>query len=90
MRISAQKSDAKKVRRIAEWDDDLFCQSCVLNEPTEFALTFADYIDPKLYGVDSKEEVLKSEPLKKFLREHGLDCKKLKLIGTGPSTMVEV
>ena len=40
--------------------------------------------------MDSKEEVLKSEPLKKFLREHGLDCKKLKLIGTGPSTMVEV
>lgn len=80
----------KKVRRIAEWDDDLFYQSCTLNGPTEFALTFADYVDPKLYGVDSKEEVLKSEPLKKFLQEHGLDCKKLKLIGTGPSTMVEV
>lgn len=80
----------KKVRRIAEWDDDLFRQSCILNEPTEFALTFADYIDPKIYGVDSKEEVLKSEPLRKFLQEHGLDCEKLKLIGTGPSTMVEV
>ena len=80
----------KKVRRIAEWDDDLFHQSCILNEPTEFALTFADYIDPKLYGVNIKEEILKSEPLKKFLQEHGLDCEKLKLIGTGPSTMVEV
>lgn len=80
----------KKVRRIAEWDDDLFYQSCILNEPTQFALTFADYIDPKLYGVENKEEALKSEPLKKFLQEHGLDCEKLKLIGTGPSTMVEV
>lgn len=80
----------KKVRRIAEWDDDLFYQSCILNEPTQFALTFADYIDPKLYGVDSKEDVMKSEPLRKFLLEHGLDCEKLKLIGTGPSTMVEV
>lgn len=88
--IPEKTTVTKKVRRIAEWDDDLFHQSCVLNEPTEFALTFADYIDPKLYGVDSKEEILKSEPLKKFLREHGLDCKKLKLIGTGPSTMVEV
>lgn len=88
--IPEKTTVTKKVRRIAEWDDDLFCQSCILNEPTEFALTFADYIDPKLYGVDSKEEVLKSEPLKKFLREHGLDCDKLKLIGTGPSTIVEV
>lgn len=80
----------KKVRRIAEWDDDLFHQSCILNEPTQFALTFADYIDPKLYEVDSKEKVMKSEPLRNFLREHGLDCEKLKLIGTGPSAMVEV
>ena len=88
--IPEKTTVTKKVRRIAEWDDELFCQSCILNGPTEFALTFADYIDPKLYGVDSKEEVMKSEPLKKFLREHGLDCDKLKLIGTGPSTVVEV
>lgn len=80
----------KKVRRIAEWDDDLFLQSCILNEPTQYVLTFADYIDPSLYEVDDKEKVLRSQPLKKFLQEHGLDCEKLKLIGTGPSTMVEV
>lgn len=80
----------KKVRRIAEWDDDLFCQSCILNEPTQYVLTFADYIDPSLYEVGDKEKVLRSQPLKKFLQEHGLDCEKLKLIGTGPSTMVEV
>lgn len=79
-----------KVRRIAEWDDELFKQSCILNEPTELALTFADYIDPNLYGVNSKEEILKSEPLKKFIREHGLIGRRLKYIGTGPSTMVEV
>lgn len=88
--IPEKTTVTKKVRRIAEWDDDLFCQSCILNEPTEFALTFADYIDPKLYEVDDKEKVLRSQPLKKFLQEHGLDCEKLKLIGTGPSTMVEV
>lgn len=80
----------KKVRRIAEWDDDLFLQSCILNEPTQYVLTFADYIDPSLYEVDDKEKILRSQPLKKFLQEHGLDCEKLKLIGTGPSTMVEV
>lgn len=80
----------KKVRRIAEWDDDLFLQSCILNEPTQYALTFADYIDPSLYEVSDKEKILRSQPLKKFLQEHGLDCEKLKYIGTGPSTMVEV
>lgn len=79
----------KKVRRIAEWDDYLFKQSCILNEPTEFALTFADYVDPRLYGADSKEEILKSESLQKFIHEHGLEDK-LKYVGTGPSTMVEV
>lgn len=88
--IPEKTTVTKKVRRIAEWDDDLFLQSCILNEPTQYALTFADYIDPSLYEVDDREKVLQSEPLKKFLQEHGLDCEKLKYIGTGPSAMVEV
>lgn len=79
----------KKMRRIAEWDDDLFLQSCILNNPTEFALTFVDYIDPSLYGAETKEDLMKSEPFKKFIKEHWLEDR-LKYVGTGPSTMVEV
>lgn len=79
----------KKVRRIAKWDDELFQQSCLLNEPTEIALTFADYIDPTLHGCDNADNVKKSELLSDFIYESGL-AGMVKYIGTGPATMVEV
>lgn len=76
-----------KVRRVAEWDDKLFAQSCLLNEPTEIALTFADYVDPDLYGVVDPAKIAASEKLNKFIDEHGLRGK-IRYIGTGPRTMV--
>lgn len=81
----------KKVRRIAEWDDELFAKSCLLNAPTEIALTFADYIDPNLYGCTNPEQVMHSDKLDAFLKEHlpGMEDK-LKYIGTGPNSVVEV
>ncbi len=79
-----------KVRRIAEWDDELFKQSCVLNAPTEIALTFADYIDPDLANVNSKEKIMNSVKFMDFVKEHGLDLSMIKYISTGPSTIVEV
>ena len=80
----------KKVRRIAEWDDELFEQSCLLNAPTQIALTFADYIDPTTYGATSVEELEQSWKLVKFLKDHGLNDGKLVYVGTGPNTIVEV
>lgn len=80
----------KKVRRIAEWDDELFQQSCLLNAPTEIALTFADYIDPDIYGATSVEELEQSWKLMKFIDAHGLNDGKLVYIGTGPNTVVGV
>ena len=67
----------------------MFEQSCILNAPTEIALTFADYIDPSIADCNSIYDVLKSEPLKVFVTEHKL-ASKLKYIGTGAKTMVEV
>lgn len=80
----------KKTRRIAGWDKDLLTRSVVLNNPTEYALTFADYIDPKLYGTTSKEAVKKSEDLQSFISASGLPRDKVKYIGTGPSTVVRI
>ena len=77
-----------KIRRIAEWDDDLYKQSCVLNAPTSIALTFADYIDPYLRNVEDADRVLASAPLMSFIKEHGID--KLRYIGTGPRTVVDM
>ena len=79
----------KKTRRIARWDDALFRESCLLNAPTEIALTFADYVDPELYECNDVKRILASSKLMEFLAEHGLG-EKLKYIGTGPSTVVEV
>ena len=78
-----------KVRRIAEWDDDLFRTSFTLNEPTEIALTFCDYVDPALGGCADLDAVMASEAMGKFLRDHGL-VNAVRYFGTGPSSMVEV
>ena len=80
-----------KVRRIAEWDDDLFEQSCILNAPTEFAITFADYVDPKLYNCDDPGTVKNSILLASFLHEHMPELgDKIKYVGTGPETVVNI
>lgn len=78
----------KKVRRIAEWDDDLFHKSCMLNAPTEIALTFADYIDPKVAHAVTKEGVMASDKLMAFLKDKGLED--VRYIGTGPDTVVDM
>lgn len=81
----------KKVRRIAEWDDELFEQSCLLNAPTEIALTFADYIDPNLFGTNSADKIRDSVKLQEFIKYHlNPGLYNVKYIGTGPSTVVEV
>lgn len=81
-----------KIRRIAEWDDDLFKQSCLLNAPTEIALTFADYIDPAVAGVTNPKELLASKKVVDFLLEHGLmnGDAGLTLVSTGPDTVVDL
>lgn len=82
----------KKIRRIAEWDDNLFEQSCLLNAPTEIALTFADYLDPGIAGVTEITELEKSTPFMEFMHAHNLfdPETKVKYVGTGPYTIVEV
>jgi len=79
----------KKVRRIAEWDDELYEQSCILNAPTEIALTFADYIDPAIANETDIDKVINSPALNDFVKKHNL-ISLLKYIGTGAKTMVEV
>lgn len=81
----------KKTRRIAEWDDALFEQSCLLNAPTQIALTFADYIDPKVAGTTDLKMIDESEPLVEFIKNHfGDKAGLIKYIGTSGSTIVEV
>lgn len=93
--VSEKTTVTKKVRRVAEWDRNLFNQACILNAPNKIALTFADYIDPDLYGTESVKKVAGSALLNKFLRSSGIldytrdnDCV-LAYVGTGPETVVD-
>lgn len=79
----------KKVRRIAEWDDDLFNTSCVLNYPTEIALTFADYVDPYIFNTKDEDRLLASAPLMDFIDKH-LSGVPITYIGTGPKSIVKI
>ena len=88
--ISPEKTTVtKKVRRIGEWDQDLYEQSVLLNAPTSLALTFADYIDPDLYQCSDIEKVNASEALSAFIDHAGLRPL-LQFIGTGPDTVADV
>lgn len=78
----------KKIRRIAEWDDDLYRESCMLNEPTEIALTFADYIDPYIFNAKEADRVLASAPLMDFIRKH--EIAPIRYIGTGPKSIIDL
>jgi adenylosuccinate synthase len=81
----------KKVRRIAEWDSELFHKSVLLNAPTEIALTFADYVDPSLFDCDDIEKITKSGTLAAFVKNNlGAYADMVKYVGTGPHTVVEV
>ena len=87
--VSEKTTVTKKVRRVAEWDGELFRQSCILNSPTEVALMFADYVDPSLYGCDDIDVIFNSVKICKFIADNDL-VDKIKYIGTGPKTVVEV
>lgn len=78
----------KKVRRIAEWDDALFEQSCILNAPTQIALTFADYVDPNIHGCDTIDAFKQSANLQKFVEDHNIT--ELAYVGTGPQSVIDV
>lgn len=76
-----------KVRRIAEWDDDLYETSCILNAPTQIALMFADYIDPTVYKQTDPDIVL-TERIRDFIHRHGIE--NVTYIGTGPDSVVKL
>lgn len=82
----------KKVRRIAEWDDEQFDRAFTLNTPTSIAIMFADYVDPSVAG---KRGTLRlSEIGSNFVRwVNSKDSRilpRLDYVGTGPDSIVDV
>ena len=82
--VEERTTVTKKVRRIAEWDDSLIDQAIIHNSPVAFAITFADYLDPRVEGRDSVEEIMQSDVVRGFIeyfeKRHGVP---VAMIGTG-------
>ena len=88
--VSERTTVTRKVRRVGRWDSLLFEQSCVLNGPTEIALTFCDYVDGDLLGTDDIEDVVDSAPLRDFIDASGIPADMITMYGTGPESVAEV
>lgn len=74
----------KLVRRIGEWDDELFKRACLLNNPAWIALTFMDYIDPDLEGETDFSRILRSSKAAEFIRHvEEVAGVLVKAVGTG-------
>lgn len=86
--VEERTTVTKKVRRVAKWNDDLFKKSFTLNEPTEIALTFCDYVDPSVFGETDPDRVL-TDRIEKFLSEHELTGA-VRYLSTGPDSVAEV
>lgn len=87
--VEERTTVTKKVRRVAHWDDALFRRAFTLNEPTEIALTFCDYVDPALLGSRSSADVMDSPLMREFLEVTGL-VGGVRYFGTGPDSVAEV
>lgn len=51
-------SVTKKVRRVGEWDWNLFRRSIMVNRPTHIAIHGLDYLNYKYYGCTNYEEII--------------------------------
>lgn len=75
----------KKVRRVGEWDDDLYLKAIRINRPTYIALNFIDYISPEDVG-KTKFEDLSFESKNFISKVEAVGEIPVSLIGTGGDT----
>ena len=89
-KLEEKTTVTKKVRRIAKWDGDLFEQSCLLNNPTQIALMFADYLDNSLYGEINADKLFDNEKFNEFVAKNIYEKGySVSYIGTSEKTIVD-
>jgi adenylosuccinate synthase len=72
-----------KIRRVGEWDKELVKKACLLNDPSDIALTFLDYIFPEVSGMKNWSEL--PQAALNYLKEMEESIgHKITLVGTGP------
>lgn len=89
-KLEEKTTVTKKVRRIAKWDEDLFLNSCLLNNPTQIALMFADYLDNSLYGETDIDKLFDNEKFNEFVAKNIYEKGySVHYIGTSEKTIVD-
>jgi adenylosuccinate synthase len=88
---SERTTVTKKVRRVATFSHAQLEEAVALNDPTELALTFCDYICPEIAGATEFEG--ESDAVEALLGmieeiEHTAD-RPVTMLGTGPKTVLE-
>lgn len=88
---SERTTVTKKVRRVATFSLDQVEEAVTLNGPTEIALTFADYLSPRLAGATTADEMdsdADSELLGliEAIQTMGTD---VAMLGTGPHSVID-
>lgn len=67
-RLPERTTVTNKIRRIGEWDSEVFARAVQLNAPCGIVLTFTDYLDSTLTGATDPGYVLKNRRLQAFIR----------------------
>lgn len=67
LRVREKTTTTKRLRRVAEFNWVDFRKSCLLNAPTDIALTFVDYIDPR--NSDARRFDQLTEETQRFISE---------------------
>lgn len=74
-------------RRIATFSEKQFLEACRVNQPTEIALTFADYIDPDVYNAHSVDDSVNVQIFINDLED--MSGVPVTLVNTGPNATID-
>lgn len=86
----------KKVRRVATFSLDQIAEAAMINGATEIALTFADYLDPRIAGLSSRDSgvwtTLEDYPDVNDMVWSIMDELDIPvtMIGTGPNSVIDL
>lgn len=82
----------KKIRRVATFSMEQLVDAVILNDPTEIALTFCDYLDPEIRGESGKRyHVAPFRPVAAMVdtMEDAAHVP-VTMLGTGPHSVIEL
>lgn len=80
--VIEQTTVTKKIRRVGEWDEDLFLKAVMINKPNMLAVNFLDYINPNVTGVNKYKNL--TEDCKDFISKlEKISNVPVMFIGTG-------